>query len=62
MLTINEIWEEVERIVEDTGRYPTCDICRRRIPSDLSDWAVAYALDGTLTFLCPECKEAELNV
>jgi hypothetical protein len=62
VLTTNEIWEEVERIVEDTGRYPTCDICHRRIPSDLSDWMVAYALDGTLTFLCPECKEVELGV
>lgn len=62
MLTINEIWEEVERIVEDTGRYPTCDICHRRIPFDLSDWMVAYALDGSLTFLCPECREVELGV
>lgn len=62
MVTTKEIWDLVEDYVEYTGRYPTCDICHKRIPSDLTDWAVSLSQEGVLTFLCPDCKEAELNV
>lgn len=62
MLTKQEIWELVEQYVEDRGRYPTCDICHARIPSDFGYWAVAVNQDGTTTFLCPDCVEAEFNV
>ena len=62
MITTNEIWDLVEDYVKYTGRYPACDICHKRIPSDLTDRAVALSQEGVLTLLCPDCKEAELNV
>ena len=62
MLTTKEIWDLVEDYVEYTGRYPTCDICHKRIPSDLTGWAVSLSQEGVITLLCPDCKEVELNV
>ena len=62
MLTAKEIWDLVEDYVENTGRYPTYDICHKRLPIRLTDWAVSLSQEGVLIFLCPDCKEVELGV